>query len=147
MTTPNITGREFELKCREVLTTYHRERDDVLWYHSKHFEVKIPPYRVDAIDHHNVYEFKYQQTPGSVQNKLVHSLFMLEYCAEKLNKNPVLIYGGDILKDFISKDPAFCKASIICSNVQILPYRIFHALLTSGININNWEEDRLLEHA
>ena len=146
MTTPNITGREFELKCRDILREYYVEINP-LWPYYRHFEVSVPPYRVDAVDQYNVYEFKYQQTPGSVQNKLVHSLFMLEYCAKKLDKNPVLIYGGDILEDFISKDPAFRKASTICSNVQILPYRTFHAFLTSGININDGKEDRLLEHA
>lgn len=143
MATPNSTGKAFEQKCLS-LVKQHRA------YVTNKVKVPWSPanwYEPDALTETEVFEFKYQQVGGSVKNKLTQAMFELNYMAEVLELQPVLVYDGTVLEHFVANDPAFLKARSFCTNIQVFSYQQFHGYLTASSNINDWEQNRLLEYA
>ena len=143
MTTPNETGSQFEKHCYDLLTTANLDYrvKEMVRYSERYWYVP------DAITNEYVFEFKYQQVGGSAKNKLTQALFELDWLANKLNKIPVLVYEGDRLTSFVKNDPAFLKALTFLPHIQVLNFEAFNDLISTSVDINNREQNRLLEYA
>lgn len=139
----NLTGAKFEDKCVAMIAEHRLLVDDKV-------RVKWAPrryYKPDLVTEHEVFEFKYQQVGGSVKNKLTQALFELRLMGSILQKNPILVYDGEVLEDFILNDPAFNAATDCCPNVLIIPFQQLHDIISSSTNCNHRNPQGYLEHA
>ena len=136
------TGTRFEKRCYDLLKTHDLSYEKRRVYHTT-----SKWYEPDAITDKYVLECKYQQVVGSVTKKLTQALFELDWLANKLNKIPVLVYEGDHLTSFVENDPAFLKALAFLPHIQVLNFEAFNDLISTSVDINNREQNRLLEYA
>ena len=143
MTTPNETGKQFEKRCYDLLTTANLDYlvKERVRYNERYW------YEPDAITYKYVFEFKYQQVVGSAKNKLTQALFELDWLANKLAKIPILVYEGEHLTSFVENDPAFLKAHSYLSHINVLDFKTFDELISKSTDFNNRKQNRLLEYA
>ena len=141
--TANSTGQAFELKCTSLLKehrSYVNTKARINWS-KRNF------YRPDAVTETELFEFKYQQVAGSVRNKLTQAIIELQYMSNKTGQDAILVYEGEEIESFIDNDPAFQMALSITPSVQLIHYNDFYDYLTTSVDSNNRDSDRLLEYS
>lgn len=141
MTTPNKTGSDFEQRCTSVVQEYrnHCTRERVYWAERNW-------YTPDLVTEKELFEFKYQQVGGSVKNKLTQALYELEYMSQRLGKPAVLVYEGDVLVDFINRDPAFNAARLQCPTINLLPFSELNDYLSESVDSLNGKQEGYVEY-
>ena len=122
-------GKDFESKVKQLL-------DDEGYSYIPNKKVYYLPnryYRPDLIinDSYCV-ELKCQHVGGSAKNKLSQAVAELSFIAAERGYNPILVYTGKQLTDFVKVDPAFKKIRSMFSYVLVLDADQFIDYIKSG---------------
>ena len=97
-------GKDFESKIKELLNYwgYSYISNKKVHYLSNRY------YKPDLIINGTYcVELKCQHVGGSAKNKLSQALVELAWIAGQMGYNPILVYTGKQLTDFVKYDPAF----------------------------------------
>ena len=126
-------GKDFESKVKQLL-------DDEGYSYIPNKKVHYLPnryYRPDLIinDSYCV-ELKCQHVGGSAKNKLSQALGELAWIAGERGYNPILVYTGKQLTDFVEKDPAFNMIRHVYDFVAVMNAEDFIDYIKSG-KLNN----------
>ena len=141
MTTPNKTGSEFEKRCTSLVQKYRTNCSSLRVYWSERNW-----YKPDLVTELELFEFKYQQSDGSTKDKLIQALYRLEYISLRLGLPAVLVYEGDLLVDYINRDPAFNAARNQCHTIKLIPFSELNDYLSQSVDRNNGQQERYMEH-
>ena len=122
-------GKDFESKVKSIL-------DEEGYSYVSHNKVHYLPnryYKPDLIINNSiVVELKCQHVGGSAKNKLSQALVELAWIAKERGYNPILVYTGKQLTDFVEMDPAFNMIRHVYDSVAIMNAEDFIDYIKSG---------------